>query len=189
MLLILSPPASVPSTLMPLPSRSTSAGLPVVLDTALLPCSPLPLAAKETKSDFLCPDGCAPRGNVPDIAANARRSDHSPNRISLDRHSSLTDFAQRSAYEFRFGLLAGNRSGFTLPVLISSRKDGQNFLSRSCKQIAAAPQASPLLHRHVSPLLLHPLLIRVQRESCQFHLASLQVDEEQHVVGRQPFER
>src|SRR6267154_6429146 len=54
------------------------------------------------------------------------------------------------------------------------------------QQIAAAPQASPLLHSHVSPLLLHPLLIRVRRESCQFHLASLQVDEEQHIVGRQP---
>jgi hypothetical protein len=39
------------------PSRSTSAGLPVVLDTARLPCSPSP-PAKETKSDFLCPDGC-----------------------------------------------------------------------------------------------------------------------------------
>src|SRR6267378_1545828 len=64
MLLIVSPPSSVPSTLMPLPSRSTSAGLPVVLDTALLPCSPLPPAAKETESDCLCPDGCAPRGNV-----------------------------------------------------------------------------------------------------------------------------
>src|SRR5882762_1462885 len=67
--LIVSSPPAVPSTLMPLPSRSTSAGLPVVLDTALLPCSPLPLAAKETKSDCLCPDGCAPRGNVPYIVA------------------------------------------------------------------------------------------------------------------------
>ena len=27
---------------------------------------------------------------------NARRRDHSPNRISFDRHSSLTDLAQRS---------------------------------------------------------------------------------------------
>src|SRR6266481_4204974 len=45
--LIVSPPPAVPSILMPLPSRSTSAGLPVVLDTALLPCSPL--GAKETK--------------------------------------------------------------------------------------------------------------------------------------------
>ena len=63
------PMARCPVHFMPLPSRSTSAGLPVVLDTALLPCSPLPLGAKETKSDCLCPDGCAPRGNVPDIAA------------------------------------------------------------------------------------------------------------------------
>src|SRR5580700_4649001 len=57
MWLIVSPSPAVPSTLMPLPSRSTSAGLPVVLDTAQLLCSPSP-PAKETKSDCLCPDGC-----------------------------------------------------------------------------------------------------------------------------------
>jgi hypothetical protein len=34
-----SPSSVVPSTFMPLPFRSTSAGPPVVLDTALLPCS------------------------------------------------------------------------------------------------------------------------------------------------------
>src|SRR6266403_5872364 len=62
--LIVSPWPAVPSTFMPLPSRSTSAGPPVVLDTALLPCSFLPPAAKETRSDSLCPDGCAPHGNV-----------------------------------------------------------------------------------------------------------------------------
>src|SRR5258706_13669379 len=54
---------------MPLPSRSTSAGRPVVLDTALLPCSFLPPSAQETRSDSLCPDGCAPHGNVRYIAA------------------------------------------------------------------------------------------------------------------------
>ena len=47
---------------MLLPSRSTSAGPPVVLDTALLPCSFLPPTPKETRSDCLCPGGCAPRG-------------------------------------------------------------------------------------------------------------------------------
>ena len=46
------------------------------------------------------------------------------------------------------------------------------------QQIAAASQASPLLHGHVSRLLLHPPLIRVRRESCQVHPASLQVDED-----------
>src|ERR1700757_3670725 len=40
------------------------------------------------------------------------------------------------------------------------------------QQIAAAYQVSPLLHRHVSRLLPHPLLIRVRRESCQIHPAS-----------------
>src|SRR5258708_39392811 len=67
--LIVSPWSGVPSTFMPLPSRSTSAGPPVVLDTALLPSSSLPPAAKETRSDSLCPDGCTPRGNVRYIAA------------------------------------------------------------------------------------------------------------------------
>src|SRR6266436_1510906 len=66
---VVSPSPAVPSTFMPLPSRGTSAGRPVVLDTALLPCSSLPPAAKETRSDCLCPDGCAPRGNVRCIAA------------------------------------------------------------------------------------------------------------------------
>jgi hypothetical protein len=36
----------------------------------------------------------------------------------------LTDLTQRSAYEFRFGLLAGRRSGFTLPdSIIRSHRD------------------------------------------------------------------
>jgi hypothetical protein len=54
---------------MPVPSHSTSAGPLVVLDTARLPCSLLPPAAKKTRSDCLCPDGCVPRGNVRHIAA------------------------------------------------------------------------------------------------------------------------
>src|SRR5437588_1940422 len=67
--LVVSPWPAVPSTFMPLPFRNTSAGPPVVLDTALLPCSFLPPAVKETRSDCLCPDGCALRGNVRYIAA------------------------------------------------------------------------------------------------------------------------
>src|SRR5258708_17900585 len=67
--LSVSPWPAVPSTFMPLPSRSTSAGRPVVLDTALLPCSSLPPATHETRSDCFCPDGCAPRRHVRYIAA------------------------------------------------------------------------------------------------------------------------
>src|SRR5215469_4323100 len=55
-------------------------------------------------------------------------------RMSFARHSSLTDLTQRSAYEFKFGLLAGKRSGSTFPDPISSRKDSQNFVSRSCSK-------------------------------------------------------
>ena len=67
--LIVSPSPAVASTFMPLPSRNTSAGRPAVLDTALLPCSFLPPADKETIFDFLCPDGSALHGNAAYIAA------------------------------------------------------------------------------------------------------------------------
>ena len=57
-----------------------------------------------------------------------------PTRMSFARHSSLTDLTQRSAYEFKFGLLGGKRSGSTFPDSITSRKDSQNFVSRSCSR-------------------------------------------------------
>src|SRR6266699_4088292 len=188
MLLIVSPPPAVPSTLMPLPSRSTSAGLPVVLDIALLPCSPLPLPAKETESDCLCPDGCAPRGNVPYIAATLAAA------TILQTGSASTDILLdllHPAFRVRVQIRA---SCWQSKRIHTSRLDqfskGWAELPISVvQQIAAAPQASPLLHSHVSHLLLHPLLIRVRRESCQCHLATLQVNEEQHIVGRQPLER
>jgi len=61
--LIVSPAPAVTSTLC-LPSRSTSADLPDVLDTALLLCSFLLPAAKEIRSGCLCPGDCAPRGTT-----------------------------------------------------------------------------------------------------------------------------
>jgi hypothetical protein len=67
--LIVSPSPAVPSLFMPLPSRNTSAGRPVVLDTALLPLSFLPSSEKETICDFPCPDGSALHGNAANIAA------------------------------------------------------------------------------------------------------------------------
>src|SRR5437763_4066222 len=53
--LIVSPSPAVPSTVMPLPSRNTSAGRPVVLDTALLPCSFLPPSAKVAVLKYSAP--------------------------------------------------------------------------------------------------------------------------------------
>jgi hypothetical protein len=47
--------------------------------------------------------------NAPGIGFSALLKDASPNRISLDRHSSLADRTQRSANAFRFGLRAGRR--------------------------------------------------------------------------------
>ena len=67
--LIVSPSPAVPSTFMPLPSRNTSAGRPVVPGIALLPLSFLLSSAKETICDFPCPDGSALHGNAANIAA------------------------------------------------------------------------------------------------------------------------
>src|SRR5260370_4713823 len=64
----------------------------------------------------------------------ARRSEDSPNRMSLERHSSFTDLTQRSANAFKFGLLAGKQIVLTLPDSISSRNDAENFVSRSCNR-------------------------------------------------------
>lgn len=41
--------------------------------------------------------------------------DASPNRISFDRHSTLTDFTQHSKNAFKFRLRAGSRCDFTSP--------------------------------------------------------------------------
>src|SRR6516162_4710726 len=66
---IVSPSPAVPPAFMPLPSRNTSAGRPVVLDTAPLPCPFLPPSERETICDFPCPDGSALHGNAANIAA------------------------------------------------------------------------------------------------------------------------
>src|SRR5215469_16977492 len=61
---IVSPSPAVPSTFMPLPSRNTPAGRPVVPGTALLPLFFLPSSEKETICDFPCPDGSANAANI-----------------------------------------------------------------------------------------------------------------------------
>jgi len=179
------PSARCPVDFMPLPSRSTSADLPVVLDTARLLCSFLLPAAKETRSGCLCPGDCAPRGNVRDIAAMLAAA-----KILQTDQPRQTFFFDRSHPAFRIRVQI-RAPCWQSKRIHSSRPD--QFPKRFAElrvtvvqQIAAAPQASPLLHSHVSRLLLHPLLIRVRRESCQPHLATLLVDEEQHIVGSQP---
>jgi len=60
------------------------------------------------------------------------RSGRSPSKISLDRHSCLTERTQRSANAFRFGLWAGSEIVFTPPLASADRNVAQNFVSRSC---------------------------------------------------------
>src|SRR5258708_33380742 len=162
---------------MPLPSRSTSAGRPVVLDTALLPCSFLPPSAQETRSDSLCPDGCAPHGNVRYIAATlAAAKILQTGSASTDTLLGPTHPAFRVRVQIRAPCWQSKR-------IHTSRLDqfskGLAELRISVmQQIAPASQASPLLHCHVSRLLLHPLLIRVRPAPCPSHLPSPRTDEE-----------
>jgi hypothetical protein len=51
--------------------------------------------------------------------------------MSFERHSSLTDFTQRSANEFKSGLRAGSLTGVTPTDSIVPRNDSQNLESRS----------------------------------------------------------
>jgi hypothetical protein len=66
-------------------------------------------------------------------SARVRNSGPSPNRINLDRHSSLADRTKRSAKAFRFVLPAGSAMVFTPPAASTDRNDAQNFVSRSCR--------------------------------------------------------
>ena len=89
------PIARCPIAFMPLASRNTSAGRPVVLGTALLPSSSLSPAVKETRSDCLCLDGCAPRGNV-------RRAGPAGN-VRVDRGNIIVENGHGSRRQIRCG--------------------------------------------------------------------------------------
>jgi len=81
---------------------------------------PAPYLSKGTVGHYLCPDDYVP-------------SEPSPNRISLERHSCLTDRTQRSVNAFRFGLRGGSARHFTFPVANMARNEAQ-IVSRSCNR-------------------------------------------------------
>src|SRR5215467_8982286 len=54
--------------------------------------------------------------------------------------------------------------------------------------VATVCQKAPILHRYVSRLLLHPLLVRIRRDPGRAHAPRLQLDEEKHVIRDQTFE-
>src|SRR5207245_7756733 len=57
------------------------------------------------------------------------------------------------------------------------------------QEIAAVPKGAASLHGHVPGDLLHPRLVRVNRDTGDVHPAALKMDEKQHVVGHQPAQR
>src|SRR5467141_2087705 len=57
------------------------------------------------------------------------------------------------------------------------------------QEIAAVSKAAASLHSHIPRHLLHPLLVRVDGDPGDFHLAALEMDKEQHVVSHQSAQR
>src|SRR5713226_9605622 len=57
------------------------------------------------------------------------------------------------------------------------------------QEIATVSKGAASLHSHVPSHLLHPLLVRVDGDPGDFHLAALEMDKEQHVVGHQSAQR
>jgi hypothetical protein len=54
------------------------------------------------------------------------------------------------------------------------------------QKITTVPQRTPSLHGDNTSDLLHPGLIRVNRDSSNVHPVTLKMDEKQHVVGHPP---
>src|ERR1700693_1227362 len=57
------------------------------------------------------------------------------------------------------------------------------------QEIATVSKGAASLHGHVPSHLLHPLLVRVDSDPGDVHLAALEMDEKQHVVGHKSSER
>ena len=117
------------------PCGSTSGGRPVAPCSALCHRGNPPVVQPPEKAehflylDGFSLDGSARRKPLPLSSVKTRRTESTSTSIPL-----LTDRTHLSANAFRFGLLAGNFSGFTPPAFNTSRNDSQNLLSRSCRR-------------------------------------------------------
>jgi hypothetical protein len=88
----------------------------------------------------------------------------------------LIDRTQRSACEFRFGLLAGRGVHFTPPAANVSRNSRQNLVITVVQQVAAAVQISSVLHRGVARHLFHPARVRMACDAAQRYTAGSDFD-------------
>ena len=114
------------------------------------------------------------------------RSDNSPNRMSLDKHSLLMERTHLSAKAFRFGLRAGSKSGWTPPERSVARKEAQNLLSRSCSAKANRAQDAIDVVDRIACHLRHPMFGRMSSsDSSDGDSSRLQVQKEQDIVSLQ----
>jgi hypothetical protein len=68
-------------------------------------------------------------------------------------------------------------------------QDETRRASSIVQKITTVPQRTPSLHGDITGDLLHPKLIRVNRESSNVHPAALEIAEKQHVAGHQTAQR
>ncbi len=153
---------------MVLGPRSIAVSHRVVLCIAQFPGGRLGAVrvVREIRARSLCPDDSV-LGENRRYTLLRRESTNALRKRSTGRHSSFTERTQRSANAFRFGLRVGNFRGLTLLAWITSPNTGQNLPSRSCERVATVCQKAPILHRYISRLLLHPLLVRIRRDPGQ----------------------
>jgi hypothetical protein len=116
-------------------------------------------------------------------SVNARRSEVSPNRMSLDRHSCRREHTQRSAKAFRFGLRGGRANGrIPLDRRIIQKRSAE-FCIPIVKKVAHATEESRTLVGGVASHLNHPLGGRMSGQTGETDAARFQMNEEQDVVG------
>ena len=136
---------------------------------------------RETEACSLCPDDSVLRGNgrytpLRRDATNALRKRStatgiplSPSVPSARQTHSGSDWCRQLQGFYLAGLhhLAKHRTELAVAIM---------------QQVATGCQKTPILHRYVSRLLLHPLLVRIRRDPGQASAPRLQLDEEKHVV-------
>src|ERR1035437_8650378 len=82
---------------------------------------------------------------------------------------------------------AGRQCKRFAPAGLDDRAEREGVLRVAIMQeIATVLKRTASLHGHVPGHLLHPRLVRVDGDPGDVHLAALEVDEKQHVVGHHP---
>ncbi len=96
------------------------------------------------KTRFCLPSWFLSEWKCATYSVSARRSDASPNKTSLDRHSSFTERTHRSANAFKFGLCCSKATGRTPADFSTFRNAGHSYRGRVADTVGCG--GGPFLH-------------------------------------------